>query len=56
MLKLLLLLAALAVVGIVLLPQIVVALSWVLAFLILLMLGDLLLAGLRRLRGRSPGA
>jgi hypothetical protein len=50
MLRFLLLLIVIVTLGIVFAPQIARALSWVLAFLILLMLGDLLLSGIRKLR------
>lgn len=50
MLRFLLLVIVIVTLAIVFTPQIARALSWVLAFLILLMLGDLLLSGLRKLR------
>jgi hypothetical protein len=53
MLKLLLLTIPVTVVALVLAPHIVAALSWVLAFLALLMAGDLLRSELRRLRRTS---
>ena len=53
MLKLLVLTIPATVLALVLAPHIVAALSWVLAFLALLMLGDLLHAELRKLRRAS---
>ena len=53
MLKLLALTALVIALGVALAPTIIPLLSWVLAFLSLLMLGDLLRSALRKQRGRD---
>ena len=53
MLRFLILIAAGVILAIAFAPRVAHVLSWVLAFLIFLMLGDLLLTGIRRLRNGS---
>ncbi|HEX6924678.1 MAG TPA: hypothetical protein VF167_04585 [Longimicrobiaceae bacterium] len=53
MLRLLLLVLLLIVVAVTVAPGLIKTMTWVLAFLSMLILGDLLLAGIRRMRGRQ---
>lgn len=52
MIRSLLALAVIALVGLALLPDLVQTLTWVLAFLSLLILGDLIVSAARKLRNR----